>query len=145
MGETSQLINQRFPGGTYTLPRYEAWLWADAATARMISDAAHPGIAYMIGLHGGGASIQQIMDMLGTSADAGVQFGEVRFEFGDLIRADTTYHVDGEVLDVVRKHGRRMGAFDLVTFVHRLRAQPDGDPVATVTHTWVVPRPEAPA
>lgn len=131
-----------FPGGEYHLPGYVAWLWADAVMAQPGEASAHPGIAYMIGLHGGGASIQDIMDLLQTSADAGVQFGEIEFSFNAPVRPEATYHVDGEVLSVERKQGRRTGPFDLATFQHRLRLDPAGPVVVAITHTWVIPRPD---
>jgi hypothetical protein len=140
MVDLAGVVGYRFPGGAYHLPPYVAWLWDDAVGAAPNSDAAHPGIAYMIALLGGGASIQDIMDLLGTSASAGVQFGEVEFTFESVTRPGTTYHVEGEVLDVERKHGRRLGAFDVATFVHRLRVDPAGPVVASITHTWVIPR-----
>lgn len=139
----TSVVGHRFPGGAYHLPDYVSWLWTDAVTAAPDPAAAHPGIAYMVALHGGRASIQDIMDLLGTAADAGVQFGEVAFEFDGVLSPGATYQVDGEVLAVQRKAGRRTGPFDLATFQHRLREQAGGPPVATVTHTWVVPRPEA--
>jgi hypothetical protein len=140
--EYSHLVGHTFPGGSYTLLPFEAWLWADAAEAKPDPAAAHPGIAYLVGLHGGGASIQDIMDLLETDAHSGVMFGEVAFEFGGAIEPGATYHVDGEIVDIDRKQGRRAGQFDRVTFVHRLRTEPGSEPVTQVTHTWIIPRPE---
>lgn len=136
------LAGRRLPGGTYRLPGYESWLWADAVGAEPTSEVAHPGMAYMIGLHGGGASIQAIFDMFGADADSGVLFGAIEMEFFAPLVSDREYLVEGEILSVKRKQGKRTGPFDLVTFRHRIRGDGgdcDGS-VATVTHTWIFPR-----
>lgn len=133
-----QLVGHRFPGGSYTLPAYEAWLWADAVGARHDPATANPGMAYMIGVVAGGASIADIMALLGADADSGVLFGGIEIDLTRPLAPGTTYDVDGEVVAVERKSGRRAGEFDRVTFVHRLAAE--GEPVATVTHVWIFPR-----
>jgi len=127
-------------GHLYELPEYEAWLWADAAGFDPRAEHAHPGIAYMVGLHGGGASIQDILNLLGADADSGVLFGEIELEFERPLEGGVTYEVDGEITAVERKTGRRAGTFDRVTFEHRVRTRPDGEAVATIGHTWIFPR-----
>lgn len=141
------LEGHRFPGGEYHLPGYEAWLWADAVGGSPGSEAAHPALAYMIGLHGGGASIQDIFDLLDADADSGVLFGEIDLELTAPIRPDGRYRVEGEVLTVERKEGKRAGVFDRVTFQHRLypaeATDGEAERAAAVTHTWIFPRTDA--
>jgi len=139
----SHLAGHEFPGGSYELPGYEVWLWADAVQAAPRDPHAHPEMAYMIGLHGGGASIADIMALLGADADSGVMFGELGFEFDGPILPDQTYDVRGRVLSVDRKEGRKAGVFDLATFVHELTAVGDSRPIARVEHVWVFPRKAA--
>lgn len=136
------LEGHRFPGGTYRLPAYETWLWADAVGATPDPDAAHPGMAYVVGLLGAGASIQDIFGLLGADANSGVLFGRIEMAFLSPLVPDREYRVDGEVLTVERKHGKRTGPFDRVTFRHHIYAtgHDDGQPVAVVTHTWIFPR-----
>jgi hypothetical protein len=137
----AHLIGHRFPGGRYRLASYVSWLWADAVEATPNRAFAHPGIAYMVGLHGGGASITEIMDLLDADADSGVMFGEIELEFAGPLRPEQEYDVEGEVLAVERKRGRRAGVFDRVTFAHRI-SEIAGPRVAQVTHTWIFPRSE---
>jgi hypothetical protein len=139
----SHLAGHEFPGGSYELPGYQIWLWADAVQADPRDPHAHPEIAYMIGLHGGGASIADIMALLGADADSGVMFGELSFEFAGPILADRTYEVRGRVLSVDRKEGRKAGVFDLATFVHELTAAGDSMPTTRIEHVWVFPRTAA--
>jgi hypothetical protein len=141
----SHLAGERFHGDRFTLAGYEAWLWDDAVEVTPETAAVHPGCAYMIGLHGGGRSITDIMELLETAYDSGVMLGEIEFEFNGTLTPESSFDVEGEVLEVERKHGRRAGTFDRVRFAHRLRAADAGaesEPVAVVTHTWIVPRKE---
>jgi hypothetical protein len=136
----SHLAGHAFPGGSYTLAPHEAWLWADAVGATPDPGFAHPEIAYMVGLHGGGASIGQIMELLEADEDSGVLFGELEFEFDRPLRPGTTYEVAGHVISVERKQGRKAGVFDRATFVHELTAAGDPAPSARITHVWIFPR-----
>ncbi|HEY4097432.1 MAG TPA: hypothetical protein VGM33_18055 [Baekduia sp.] len=140
MTDYTHLAGHRFPGGRYTLPAYESWLWTDAVAGTPDPLAAHPEIAYMIGLHGGGASIADIMALLGADEDSGVMFGELQFAFDGVLRPGAAYDVAGEVVSVERKEGRRAGVFDRATFVHRIAEAGACAPVATVTHVWIFPR-----
>lgn len=136
----SHLAGHPFPGGTYELPAYESWLWSDAVAAAPDPDWAHPEIAYMIGLQGGGASIVDIMELLGADQDSGVMFGELEFELGRPLRPGTTYEVSGQVIAVERKQGRKAGVFDRATFVHELTEAGQDEPSARITHVWIFPR-----
>ncbi len=151
------LEGHRFPGGDYHLPAHEAWLWADAVGGDPRAEVAHPALAYMIGLHGGGASVQDIFDLLEADADSGVLFGEIELDLAAPIVAGRDYRVEGEVLSVERKEGRRAGMFDRVTFQHRIHLVGEGEgahgvgdsrggvgeQIAAVTHTWIFPRAAA--
>lgn len=139
----SHLAGHSLPGGSYTLPSYVSWLWTDAVTGKPDERFAHPEIAYMVGLHGGGASIGDIMALLGAAQDSGVLFGEIEFEFAKPLTPETSYHVAGWVASVERKHGRKAGVFDRAVFVHELTAEGEQTPSARVTHTWIFPRREA--
>jgi hypothetical protein len=94
----------------------------------------------MVGLHGGGASIAQIMQLLEADEDSGVLFGELGFEFEKPLVPGTTYEVSGRVVSVERKQGRKAGVFDRATFVHELTAAGDAAPSARVNHVWIFPR-----
>jgi len=44
----AQLAGYRFPGATFTLPEYVAWLWEDAILAEHDASVAHPSLAFFI-------------------------------------------------------------------------------------------------
>lgn len=142
-GDYAHCVGHRFPGGRYVLPPHEAWLWADAVGAATDDPVAHPGLAYMVGLHGGGASIADIMALLNSDPASGVLFGELEMRFDRPLLPGGAYRVEGEILAVERKRGRSLGTFDLATFEHRIAEEQSGDVVVTVKHVWVFPRADA--
>lgn len=139
----SHLSGHRFPGGSYTLAPYESWLWADAVQATPDARFAHPEIAYMIALHGGGATIADIMRLLDAEEDSGVLFGELAFDFDKPLEQRATYEVAGQIVSVERKQGRTAGVFDRATFVHELTLAGANEPSVRVTHVWIFPRASA--
>ena len=144
MKEYTHLIGHKFPGGRYQLPEYLSWLWADIVLAEPDSERAHPALAYFVAMQGAGVSIHEIFDLLEAKADSGVMFGEQTLEFAAPLRPGTTYDIEGEITEVVRKEGKRAGVFDRVTFSLALReAENGGEPVARSTSTWIFPRKEA--
>jgi hypothetical protein len=143
MSDYSHLIGHRFPGGTYTLPGYLTWLWADAALAPPDAEVAHPSLGYFVAMQGLGVSIGDIFDLFDATADSGVMFGETELEFAGILTPGATYAIEAEITGVERKSGRRAGVFDKLTFVSRVSDQDSGEPVVTNTNTWIFPRKEA--
>lgn len=143
MTDYGHLEGHRFPGSTYTLPAYLAWLWSDAAEIQPDATAAHPSLAYFVAMQGLGVTIQEIFDLMEATADSGVVFGETELELLRPVRPGGTYAVEGEIASVQRKSGRRAGVFDKLTFVGRLFEHDTREPVATNTNTWIFPRKEA--
>lgn len=142
----SHLIGHAFSSGRYRLAPYEAWLWDDAVMSSHDEPMAHPGIAYMIGLRGGGGSIQEVLRLLEASHDSGVLMGSLGFDIQGPIEPGRTFLVDGRITSVERKESRRIGAFDLVGFEHRIILESDqrtsrSELVAVVRHAWLIPRP----
>jgi len=134
------LVGHRFPGGTYTLPGWLSWLWADAAQLPPDDDAAHPALAYIVAMQGAGVSIQDIFDLMDATADSGVMFGECQLDYHGIMRPGATYECDGEIIEVQRKSGRRAGVFDKLSFRVGLREPGAAEPVAVCTNTWIFPR-----
>jgi hypothetical protein len=135
----SHLVGHRFPGGTVTVPGWLDLLWRDAVLADPPGDVVHPGLAYLAAVQGAGVTFQDIFDLAGATAESGPMFGEQTLMFEAPLRVDTEYAVEGEITDVIRKRGRRAGAFDLLTFELRL-LNAAGDVVATNVNTFVFPR-----
>ena len=138
----SHLVGHRFPGGTYELPEYVNWLWEDAIVADHEGGIAHPSLGYYIAMAGMGASIGEVMALLGSTPDSGVMFGESELEFGGCLRAGATYECEAEITAVERKKGRRAGVFDRLTFRILVRERGSATTAVVCTNTWIFPRGE---
>jgi hypothetical protein len=68
--------------------------------------------------------------------------GEQRFEFHGPLEIEKEYEVDGGIVDVQRKKGRRAGVFDIATFELRMREPGADGPLAVSTTSFVFPRRE---
>jgi len=142
MSDYSHLVGHRFPGGRFTLAPHEAWLWADCALAEPDPAAAHPALGYHAAMAGCGVSIGELFALLGADADSGVMFGETELEFNGVLVPGDTYELEGGIVSIERKHGRRAGTFDRMTFQISGRREGETEPLFTATNTWVFPRQE---
>lgn len=140
MSDYSHLIGYRFPGGMVKLPSYMAWLWADATLAKPDPGVAHPSLGYVVAMDGMGISIQDIFDLLDAEPDSGVMFGEISLEFEAPLRVGGTYRVEGGIVEVERKSGRRAGVFDRLVFALRVLDPESGALVVANHNTWIFPR-----
>lgn len=138
--DRSHLVGHRFPGGRVRVEDWFDALWCHATLSERRPPLAHPGLAYVACLEGSGTSIQGLFDLVGADADSGAMFGEQRLEFRGPLRIGVDYEVEGEVVSIERKQGRRAGAFDLFTFVWRLREPGAREPLVVNTNTFVFPR-----
>lgn len=138
--ELEALVGRRFPGGTYHIEPYEHWLRADAMLSpELPAGVAHPMYVYFAALGAMGMSLDELFAMVEATADSGVMFGEAGIEQRRPLAVGASYPVDGEIVDVRRKSGKRAGTFDIVGFRLTLRAD-DGDVVAVSTNSFVFPR-----
>jgi hypothetical protein len=138
------LVGRRFPGGTYLVQHWEQVLLAD-----VVEHPADPaGIVHPIGLFhvplaACGWSYAEIFEICHAESAEAVRAGEYRWELHRPLVEDVVYDVAGEFVGVERKHGRRGGTFDKVTFQMRLTEHGTGAPAATVTNSWLFLRSDA--
>lgn len=134
------MVGHRFPGGTVTTKSHLTWLWADAIGAKQDPEHVHPSYILLMGLHGTGVEIDQILDLVDFSFDEGALAGGYEIEYLAPLRHDVAYRVEAEVTAIERKQGRRMGVFDRFSFVVRV-IDPESEEVAvTNTTIWMIPR-----
>jgi hypothetical protein len=137
----SDVIGHRFPGGTTIVPTWMNRLWGDAVAAD--ADPApyvHPVLVYYAAVQGSGVTFQDIFDLMEAAGDSGIMVGEQRFEFTGPLEVDHEYEVQGGIVDVVRKEGRRAGVFDIATFELRVLEPGETGPLAVSTTSFVFPR-----
>lgn len=137
----SHVIGHRFPGGTTVVPHWLNRLWGEAVAADADpSPSVHPVLVYYAAVQGSGVTFQDIFDLMEAPGDSGIMVGEQRFEFTRPLEVDRPYDVEGGIVDVVRKEGRRAGVFDIATFELRILEPETSEPVAVSTTSFVFPR-----
>lgn len=137
-GSLQHLVGQPLPGGTWTLAGFENWLGHDALYSTP-EEEPHPVMAFVAAQRGLGVSVAELFRMWGTEMSDGPMLTESTLEFPGVFRAEVRYRVTGTVESVVRKSGRTMGEFDLLTARFEL-SEPGGDPVAVVRNVYALPR-----
>ena len=132
------LVGREFPGGSYTLEPWRAWLLADALGDDPAEEQPHPVMAWMAAVGGMGITWDELFEWFDATADDGPMFGEHRTTLHMPLRPAATYRVSGKITSVDRKTGRRAGTFDIVGYELYLH---DGDGhVATCWNSLVLPR-----
>jgi hypothetical protein len=135
------LIGHRFPGGRTTVPAWMNYLWGEAVQAEVDPGRyVHPVLVYYAAVQGSGVTFQDIFDLMEAPGDSGIMVGEQQFEFAGPLLVDHEYAVEGGIIDVVRKTGRRAGTFDIATFELRVYEPGVDSPIAVSTTSFVFPR-----
>jgi len=135
------LIGREFPGGSYTLEPWRAWLLADALGDDPSEAQPHPVMAWMAAVGGMGITWDGLFGWFGATAEDGPMFGEHQTTLHLPLRSGATYAVSGQIASVDRKAGRRAGTFDIVgyeLYLHEELAH-----VATCWNSLVLPRRSA--
>jgi hypothetical protein len=128
------------PAGSFTITPEEQGRLIGALGATTL-DGAHPVWAYIATQRGIGISVADLCALADFDVEDGPMLGSVEMTYGAPIELGVEYRVTGEIVDIQRKHGRKAGTFDVMTFRERLLA-PDGTEVAS--NTFILPRREAP-
>jgi hypothetical protein len=128
------------PEGVFTITAEDQALLSEAL-GRGDAGGAHPVWAYIATQRGIGISVADLCALADFDVNDGPMLGSVELTYAAPIELGIEYRVTGEVLGIERKHGRKAGTFDVMTFRERLLA-PDGAEVASATNTFILPRRE---
>lgn len=102
------------------------------------ADGLHPLHAYIAMQRGIGVSIEQLCALADFDIQDGPMMGSLSLEILGDLDAGYEYRVEGEIVDLEHREGRRF-PFDLLTFCERL-IDAEGAVVARTTNTFVLPR-----
>jgi hypothetical protein len=134
------LPGTRLTPGTITIPAAEAAQLAEVLGSDPPDDGRlHPLYAYIAAQRGIGVSVSELCALAEFDVNDGPLLGSLELEIQDRLRPETEYRVEGEIVSIVRKEGRTIGTFDLLTFVERIVDQ-SGRLMSTATVTFVLPR-----
>lgn len=128
------------PEGAFTITEEEQARLAEALGSPS-DGSTHPVWAYIATQRGIGISVADLCALADYDVHDGPMLGSVEMTYARPIEVGVRYRVTGEVVDIVRKQGRKAGTFDVMTFSERLIA-PDGAEVASSTNTFILPRRE---
>lgn len=136
--DRARLVGTSLPGGEYTIEAEAHRRWVAAVFADgWQSDIAHPMYLHLVAHCGMGLPIADFFELIGTTIDGGVMFGEGRLEFIRPLRIGARYRVLARIAAVERKSGGTLGTFDALTC--RIDVA-DAEGVAGVSYeTYVVP------
>jgi acyl dehydratase len=130
------------PEGSFTITEEENRRLGAVLGSSGEATVAHPVWAYIATQRGIGISVADLCSLADFDVNDGPMLGSVEMDYGAPLAIGVTYRVTGEVLGIERKHGRKTGTFDIMTYRERLIA-PDGAEVASSTNTFILPRRDA--
>ncbi len=133
-------VGTPLPGGTFLVRDYERYLSHDAMQAPPLpDDLLHPAWVLLGSLREKGVSTEDLVALARATPDDGVLGGELTFDQHEPLRAGVEYRVTGVVTDLTRRHGKRAGTMDMLTFELTI-SDPDGRVCATSTQTFLILR-----
>jgi hypothetical protein len=134
-----ELAGTQLPGGTFTLTAETRRRFAEAVLGDPEADPSIDALwIFTSGLPGMGIDLVGVFAMAGCSmVEDGPMLGGTEFELHRPIEVGHPYAASGEILDVVRKTGRRSGTFDLLRV--RVALSDAAGEAAAATTTYVLP------
>jgi hypothetical protein len=133
------LVGEPLPGGDWAFEVHESWLLHDAVYSEP-QETAHPIMAFLVAQGGIGVTVAELFKMFGTDMADGPLLTESTLDLHADLRPGVSYEVGGTVVAAVRKSGRTLVAFDLVTVRFEVLDPVAGEPAATVTNVYALPR-----
>ncbi len=144
LDQMQSLVGRVFPGGSYTVQHWENVLLHDVVELELApGGSVHPIGLFHVPLAACGWTYAEIFEICHAESDEAVRAGEYTWELLGPLREDITYDVSGAFTGVERKHSRRGGVFDKVTFRLDLVERGTGILTARVTNSWLFLRSAA--
>jgi hypothetical protein len=138
----SHLAGTELRAGSFTITPADQEQLVSALGRGVASGDPHPIWAYIAAQRGIGIGVAELCALADFDVDDGPMLGSVELTYAAPLELGVEYTVTGEVVDLERKHGRKAGTFDVLTFRERLLA-PGGAEVASTTNTFILPRRDA--
>lgn len=141
--QVSAVVGHRFPGARTRLEPYVDRLLRDVVGAPPAEPdgLAHPLMLFLAAQGGLGIELDEVFALFHATSSDGPMLGEWSMRVHRPLRVDAEYTTRASVVDVVRKHGARTGAFDIATMLIEVLGE-DGAVDAEVRTSFVFPRRE---
>lgn len=130
------LVGHRFPGGTYTIERWENFLLADCTGREPLDDdLVHPIALFHVPILGAGTSISELFAIGEVEGAGSVGLDGYDWEYFKPLRQDVEYRFEGGFVSAERHSDSKGRVYDAVSFSIEL-FEPDGTPAARITNFW---------
>jgi hypothetical protein len=140
--ELAKLVGQELPAGTYRIDPVESLMLTSVVHGEP-TQTPHPIYAFVAAQTGIGISVGELLASFGTVPEDGPMLGECELTTSVPFVAGIDYTVTGSVTSAIRKRGRVLGTFDLVTIELQVH-DPASTVISTCRETFVLPRREDP-
>jgi hypothetical protein len=128
------------PGGGYRFDeRRQAQVLDVLGGVAPADGSAHPLAAWVIAMGGAGVSIEELFAREGVAMEDGPMLGGHGFVLHRPLRIPEDYAVQGAIVSVEEKAGRRRGAFGVMTVRFEV-ADAAGEPAASCSMRMILPR-----
>lgn len=144
--ELAERVGREFPGGTYTIEPWRAWLLADTVLAdpppiaQLTGRPAHPLFAWLVATGAMGIGWDELFTWFDATAADGPVFGEHETSWRRPMLVGETYRVRGGIVSAQRKVGRRTGPFDVVGYSMAVHDEHTDEHMADCWNSIVFPR-----
>jgi hypothetical protein len=140
--EMRALVGYRFPGGTFSIERWENVLLADATGSEPLPDGlVHPAWLFHGPISAVGTGLRELFVLFRAESDEAVRAGGYEWTIHTPLREGVEYTASGEVTGIERKVSRSLGPMDVTSFRVDLH-DANGGLVASASSTWLVIRSE---
>jgi hypothetical protein len=102
-------------------------------------DSAHPIYFFIATQVGMGMTVADLCRVCDFDVADGPMMASSKTTFERPLKVEQPYVVTGQIVSLVRKASRKLGAMDMLQYELHL-SLPDGTPVLTTTNLWVLPR-----
>ncbi len=134
--ELESLVGHRFPGGTYTIERWESYLLTDCTGRDQLDgDLVHPIALFHVPILGAGTSIGELFELAQVEGAGSVGLDGYDWEYFVPLRAGVEYRFEGGVVAAERHDQDGHRPHDTFVFSIDVTA-PDGSPAARITNYW---------
>ena len=135
------LINHKFPGGTFTIDEeinnlIKLSTGLDINKKTLNDDIAHP-IFSMVALNSIGYTLEELFNLLNYDVRKGPMLGECEFNLLDNFNLHRNYKVNGYIESFESKVSKKIGNFDIMSF--KLEITFENRIVSKINYKWILP------
>jgi hypothetical protein len=135
-GEITRLVGHHFPGGFYTVARWENFLLTECTGAALLPGGiVHPVALFHLPITGAGTSIAEMFALGQAESDLSIMIESYDWEIFQPLREETRYQVSGGITSAQRCKNEQGKIYDRIQFCFEVH-NPEHALAARTTMTW---------